>query len=226
MAHTIILPTSHIAEESIKAVKRVISQEKPDCVAVELDINRFMSMEGGEVSSWEAFKRLGPWTFTMFFVMKRVQSWLGKKVGIMPGSDMLSAVKAAEKEGVHVAFMDRDMAITLDRLSRVSWREKARLLLFLLRGLTLDTFLAKAGRGRSVRLDLRKVPPKDLIREVMGVLSREFPGIHRVLVSERDMYMARRLAGLSTRFEKIIAVVGAAHAPGLQRLLSRRPKGS
>ena len=222
MTDIIIVPTSHIAEESIKAVKRVIGQEKPDCVAVELDINRFMAMEGGEVSSWEAFKRLGPWTFTIFFVMKKIQSWLGKRVGIIPGSDMLSAVRAAEREGIHVAFMDRDMGITLDRLSRISWREKTKLFLFLLKGLTLDTLLAKAGKGRSVRLDLRKVPPRKLIEEVMEVLSREFPGIYRVLLKERDIYMARRLAGLSTRFEKIIAVVGTAHAPGLQRLLSRK----
>ena len=50
-------------------------------------------------------------------------------------------------------------------------------------------------------------------------MKREFPGLYKALVAERDMYMARRLAGLSGGFERIVVVVGAAHLPGLQRML-------
>ena len=74
MAEIIIIPTSHIAEESLRTVERVITREKPDCVAVELDLNRFIVMEGGESSNWHALRNLGPWTFAMFFLMKKVQN--------------------------------------------------------------------------------------------------------------------------------------------------------
>ncbi len=221
MAEVIIVPTSHIAAESLKMVERVIREEEPDCVAVELDLNRFMAMESGGASSWQALRQLGPWTFFVFLVLKKVQSWLGRKVGIMPGSEMLRAVRVAEQEGVHVEFIDRDIGLTLQRLRRVSWREKAKLVFFLFRGLTLDSVMAKSGKGRIVRLDLRRVPPRELIEEVMGILRREFPGMYRALVAERDAYMARRLMGLSGRFEKIVAVVGAAHATGLKRILGQ-----
>jgi pheromone shutdown-related protein TraB len=219
MGEIIIVPTSHIAEESIRRVRDVIKEKKPDCVAVELDPNRFVAMERGESSNWDAFRSLGAWTFLMFLVMKKVQSWLGKKVGIMPGSDMINAVRTAEKEAIPIAFIDRDIGITLERLRRVSWKEKARLLVFLFKGLTVDSLMAK--QGKKVKLDLRKVPPKELIEDVMDVLSRKFPGIYKVLVVERDNYMARRLAGLSLKFGKTVAVVGAAHVPGLEKAFAR-----
>ena len=155
MAEIILVPTSHIAEESIRTVERVIEKESPDCVAVELDVNRYISMEHGEVSNLRVLRELGPWTFTMYWIMKRVQSWLGGRVGIMPGSDMIKAVRVAEYEGAHVEFIDRDIGITMERLRRVSWREKAKLILFLVKGLTIDSLLARAGRGRVVKLDHR-----------------------------------------------------------------------
>jgi pheromone shutdown protein TraB len=220
MARILIVPTSHIAEESLRAVERAIRQERPDCVAVELDINRFMALEGGEASGWQALVQLGPWIFLMFIILKKLQSWLGRKVGILPGSEMLRAVRLAEQEGIHVEFMDRDIALTLERLKRVSWREKAKLLLFLFRGLTLNSIMARTGQGK-FRLDLRRLPPRELIEEIMETLMKEFPGIYRALVAERDDYMARRLTGLSGSFDNIVAVVGAAHASGLQRILGQ-----
>jgi pheromone shutdown protein TraB len=52
----------------------------------------------------------------------------------------------------------------------------------------------------------------------MDVLSKEFPGLYRALVSDRDAFMAFRLRTLATRFERIVAVVGAGHETGIKRL--------
>jgi pheromone shutdown-related protein TraB len=226
MANVVIVPTSHIAEESIRTVEKVIREEGPDCVAVELDLNRFIVLETGEASNWEALKQLGPWTFLMFFVLKKVQSWLGRKVGIMPGSEMLRAVRIAERGGLHVEFIDRDIGLTLDRLRRVSWREKAKLLLFLFKGLTIDSLLARAGFGKTVKIDLKKLPPSELIHQVMGIFKKEFPAMYRALVSERDAYMARRIVELLRTYHKIVVVVGAAHAIGIKKRLNIKSRGS
>ena len=59
MADIIIVPTSHIAEESIKRVSGVIEEENPQCIAVELDVNRFIAMEEGEASHWQAIRAMG-----------------------------------------------------------------------------------------------------------------------------------------------------------------------
>ncbi len=221
MKHIILVPTSHISSESIKLVKKIIKKEKPDCVAVELDMSRFVMMESGETSNRKAIRQLGPWTFAVFYLMKLIQTRIGSKVGIFPGSDMLSAVREAEKAGIHVEFIDRHIGVTLQRIQAVSWKEKAKMVLFMVKGLTLDSLLSRIGRAKIIQFDPNKVPPKELILEILGILEREFPGLHMALVKERDVYMARRLAGLTQRYEKIVAVVGAGHAPGMQRLLSK-----
>jgi pheromone shutdown protein TraB len=133
---------------------------------------------------------------------------------------MLRAVRVAEREGVHVEFIDRNIGITLERIKRISWREKAKLVLFLVKGLTVDSLFART--GKTEKIDLTKVPRKDLVRDVLRIMEKEFPGMYRVLVKERNLYMARRLAGISHGFSRVVAVVGAAHAPGMQELMSKK----
>ena len=146
MADIIIVPTSHIAEESIKRVSRVIEEENPQCIAVELDVNRFIAMEEGEASHWQAIRAMGPWRFIVALGMKKLQMWLGKKVGIIPGADMRSAVKTAEKRGIAVEFIDRDMLVTLERLMGIPRSEKLKIIVFLIKGMTINRFL-KAGKN-------------------------------------------------------------------------------
>lgn len=217
MTEIVIVPTSHVARESIKTVRKAIHQENPDCVAVELDLNRFVMLESGQTKGKAHVS--GPWNKAMFYLLRKVSEWLGKMAEIMPGSDMLSAVKAAEEEGVRVAFIDRDIRLTLQGLTGVPWKEKAKLMTYLVKGLTLDRLLAKAGRAKTVEFDITKVPPNKFIQEVMETMEKEFPNIYRVLLTERDRFMARQLIKLSERFEKIVAVVGAAHEPGIKRIL-------
>ena len=46
----ILLGTAHISQESINQVTESIREEKPDCVAIELDEQRYASMKNPE--SW------------------------------------------------------------------------------------------------------------------------------------------------------------------------------
>lgn len=219
MKKIILVPTSHVAKQSLKKVKEVIEKEKPDCVAVELDMNRYSVMKEQEkTSSLEALKTLGFMTFLLYWVLKKLQSWLGKKLGILPGSEMIQAVDVARKAGIKVALIDRDMRITLLRVKSISWKEKMKLLLFLFKGLTIDYFLLKI-RKDGKAIDLNKVPPKELIEQAMEMMKKEFPQLYRVLVKERDEFMASRLKDMSSKFEKIVAVTGAGHTNGLKKLL-------
>lgn len=219
MKKIILVPTSHVAKQSLEKVKEVIEKEKPDCVAVELDMNRYSAMKEQEkTSSLEALKTLGFMTFLLYWVLKKLQSWLGKKLGILPGSEMIQAVDVARKAGIKVALIDRDMRITLLRVKSISWKEKMKLLLFLFKGLTIDYFLLKI-RKDGKAIDLNKVPPKELIEQAMEMMKKEFPQLYRVLVKERDEFMASRLKDMSSKFEKIVAVTGAGHTNGLQELL-------
>ena len=43
-----IVGTSHVAGESVSKVKKAIAEKKPGCVAVELDMNRYMALKTRE----------------------------------------------------------------------------------------------------------------------------------------------------------------------------------
>lgn len=225
MGRMVLVPTSHIAMQSLKKVKEVIEREKPDCVAVELDMNRYVSMkEHGETSSLAALKALGVTTFLVYWVLKHLQSWLGSRMGILPGSEMMQAVEIARGMGIKVALIDRDIGVTLMRMKSISWREKFRLIIYLFKGLTVGYILMKIrkpGKGTKGAVDLSKVPPKDLIDQAMELMRTEFPQLYRVLVRERDQHMADRLRNMSKKFDKIVVVIGAGHADGMKQLLGK-----
>ena len=51
-------------------------------------------------------------------------------------------------------------------------------------------------------------------------MGKKFPTIQRILIDERDRYMVQHLVSANDQFEKVVAVVGDGHIPGLQKLLS------
>ena len=219
MAKIVLVPTSHIAAESVRRVRETVEKEKPDCIAVEMDLNRFYSIRNEQASgsSLDSIRALGFTTFFVYFLMKKLQEWLGKKVGILPGSEMLEAVKIGESKGLTIAFIDQDIRLTFARMKMVGNIEMLKLIWFFIKGVTVGFLLSKVKKGEAI--DLRKLPPNKLIKEVLSVFRKEFPGIYRVLITERDRHMAHKLKDISPRFKKIVAVVGAGHEDGMKKLL-------
>ncbi|NJL44335.1 MAG: hypothetical protein HC945_03415, partial [Nitrosarchaeum sp.] len=118
----------------------------------------------------------------------------------------------AREKGVRLALIDRDVRLTLRRLGEgFSVRERLRLL--------GDMFKGLLGIGEKVALDVRGVPSQKLIADLLGRLKVRYPGLYRVLVEERNVIMAQRVAALALRGEgTVLVVVGAGHAREVARL--------
>ncbi|RLE10377.1 hypothetical protein DRJ04_09260 [Candidatus Aerophobetes bacterium] len=208
----IIVPTSHVAEESLERVKNTIERFKPDVIAVELDIHRFILLEEKNKKSTD-LRSSGFLNFAIYTLMKKLQIRLGKKTGIFPGSEMLLAIKIAEEKGIDVEFIDRDIRITLFKLQTIPIKEKIKLILFLLFGFSF-----------SFKFDLKKIPPQDIVDKTVETLRRNFPCIYRILVTERDSYMAERIRSLMKTYKRVLVFVGAGHKKGLETLLFKEPQ--
>ena len=122
----ILVPTSHVAEESIRKIKEVIEKVKPDCVAVELDENRYQALKSGQTES--SLKSLGLATFVIFKLLKKLQQKVGDIVGIIPGSDMLTAVEFSKEKEIPVYLIDQDIQATLYSFKKLKLSEKLRLI--------------------------------------------------------------------------------------------------
>ena len=213
-----IIGTSHIAKQSLDEVKRAIEEEKPGIVALELDKRRLyalMSSKKGKISIYSMF-RVGFKGFLFSLIGAWAEKKLGEYVGVMPGSEMKSAVRLAKKNKAKIALIDQDIEVTLKRLSKsLTWKEKWNFI--------VDVFKAVVLRKKEVEFDLRTVPSKKLIDKLINKVKKRYPNIYNVLVKERNEVMAKKLVRLmkTKEDEKILAIVGAGHEEGIIGLIKK-----
>ncbi len=215
----ILLGTAHVSKESVKLVEKTIEEESPDIVAVELCDRRQKSLANEKKWSETEINKVvrdgNAYLFLMQLLLSNLQRRIGEGLGIRPGAEMLKALEIAERKGLTVALVDRDINITLKRaFSRMSLKEKSRIFIDLLSGVFDD--------GEINEELLEKLKEKDMITEMMEDLGREIPSAKEVLVDERDRYIANRI--LNLRAKKVLAVVGAGHVDGIKRILESNSK--
>ncbi len=206
-----VVGTAHISEESIEEVRRTIEAERPDVVAVELCPSRYHALTHPEQQSASVRDILSSgrlYQFLVHWLLAYVQNKLGSEVGVKPGSEMLSAIETAQRVGASVALVDRDINITIARFwSRMRLIEKLRMLIALLGITTGDE-----------EINLNEITNDDVISQLVGELRQFSPNAARVLVDERDAYLAGNLLKLHG---KVVAVVGAGHKEGIRKYLDR-----
>ncbi len=217
-----IIGTSHIARESVREIKRYLEEEKPELIALELDLQRaaaLMNKQPQRLSLLQGL-RIGLKGYLFALIGRYVQQKLGKMVGVSPGAEMKAALQAAQKNRLEVALIDQPLPVTLKKLSRrLSWREKGRFLSDILSGMLFPRRqLKKYGLEE---FDLSKVPALELIKSMMHLLQERYPSVYRTLVEERNEYMARQLQLLQQKHpeKRILAVVGAGHVEGMREIM-------
>ena len=126
-----LVGTAHVSADSVDEVERVVETERPDVVAVELDDGRYRQMKGGTPEDLDASDLLRGNTifqFLAYWLLSYVQAQLGDEFDITPGADMLAGVETAERLGIDVALVDRDIQMTVQRFwARLSSIEKLKL---------------------------------------------------------------------------------------------------
>jgi pheromone shutdown protein TraB len=123
-----VVGTAHVSADSVEEVERVIGEERPDVVAVELDEGRYRQMQGetpDDIEPGDLLRGNTVFQFIAYWMLSYVQTQMGEKFDIQPGADMLAACETAEEFGIDVALVDRDIQNTIQRFwARMSIREK------------------------------------------------------------------------------------------------------
>ena len=223
----IIIGTSHIAKQSVQEVKEAIEDNKPAIVAVELDPNRYYSLKSAKKTKirLKDIFSLGIVGFIFALLGRWAQKKLGKLVGVMPGTEMLTAIRAAQKNNATIRLIDQDIFITLKRLSKeITLKEKLRFFLDILKSIF---FRKREMRRLGIEnLDLTKVPSKEVVKKLTKEFRKSYPNAYKVLVTERNHVMAKRLARIMEESlgKKIVAVVGAGHEEEIVALVKSYEK--
>ena len=214
----ILIGTAHISRESVATVTRAIEQEQPDCVCVELDEQRYQTLK--DRNRWEKLNILqvvksGQVPFLMAnLALASFQKRMGLHTGVKPGEELAAAAQTAEDLDIRVALVDRNIRTTLLRAWRKTgfWK-KMNLVATLFAGM-----FEKQELNEEELSQLRQTDSLSSMLEEMGDI---LPAAKTILVDERDAWMTYHI--LQAAGEKTVAVVGAAHVPGITRCLDAPP---
>ena len=214
-----IIGTAHVSEESVNEVKDAIYEQHPDIVAIELDRGRYAKIknkmmgieEDDEISVTRIIKENKVGLFLVNTLLGYFQSKIGDEVNVDPGSEMIGAIEACEDLNIPIALIDREINITLQRaLNKMGFMEKAKFAY----GLLLSIFGLDDDEDD---IDIEELKKSETIDDMMEIFKDEAPSVYEVLVHERDAYLAGRI--MQIPHEKVIAVVGAGHRPGIEKYL-------
>jgi pheromone shutdown-related protein TraB len=205
-----LIGTAHISKVSANLVDEVIRNESPDCVCLELDDKRFKSLR--DAKKWEnlnlkeIIKKKQLSTLLINVALASYQKKLAKKLDIEPGNEFLIAMKTADELNIPIELCDRDIRITLRRTWKsLSFIEKFKLIFL---GDDNDSFDDEI--NEELLAELRKT---DVISKMIKSLGESVPSLKRVLIDERDYYLAEKIR--QSKGDKVVAVVGAGHMSGI-----------
>jgi pheromone shutdown-related protein TraB len=200
----IIIGTAHISKESSQLVERVITDEKPDTVCVELCPMRFEALK--QTDQWKdtdivrVIRQKRTSLLLSQLLLASLQKKMAQKFNINPGEDMLRAVAKAEELKSEIVLADREIRITLLRTwRRMRFISKVKLLPEMLLSLFITEDITEE--------DIEKLKQQDALELAMRAISDKLPEVKTTLIDERDQYMADAIGKAPGR--KIVAVMGA-----------------
>ena len=217
----ILVGTAHISQESIEEAVSVINTEKPDCVGIELDAQRYESMRNPE--AWrnldivKVLKEGRGFVMMANLVLGSFQRRMGADVGVKPGDEMKAAIEAAEKAGITTVMVDRPIQMTLRRAwAKNSFWGKCKL---------LSVLLSSAFEKETISPEqIEQLKKSNEMDSMMNELADYLPTVKEVLIDERDKYLASSIWNSSGK--KHVAVLGAGHLPGVEKHLQAMAAGN
>lgn len=208
----ILIGTAHVSKESAELVKEVIETEKPDSVCVELDQQRYESIMNKnkwlETDIFKIIKEKKATLLLMNLVISSFQKRIAKQFGIKPGQEMIQGIESAKAIDADLVLADRNIQITFSRIWHgIGFKGKAMLL--------SQIFASIFSRETITEEELEEMKSRDMLDSMLEEFTEHFPRLKKPLVDERDQYLAENIRNAPGK--KIVAVLGAAHVPGVER---------
>jgi len=199
----IIVGVDAIAGDNSKMAERLIRQEQPDTVCVDLDGSRVKILS--DESDWESqsirevVQQKLLTALLLNLLLAAYQRNLDDTSRSMPGTQIYESLKVSEQLSIPVALVDRDLNVTFNRAANtIDYLAKLKLLL-----MALKRLFRRSKNGDEAAVDLQDV---DVLTAFFGEAVDAQPELAAPLVTERNVYTAQKIA--SAPGAKIVALVG------------------
>ncbi|MDR1136458.1 MAG: TraB/GumN family protein [Clostridiales Family XIII bacterium] len=207
----ILIPTAHVSKQSAELVKKIIAEENPDSVCIELDDDRYQEMQNPQkwkntdIAQVIKSKKVG----FMFasLILSSYQKKLAEKLDTNVGQEMLQGMASAKEVGAELVLADRKIQVTFMRIWRsLGFIEKMRMAFNLIFSFDEDDELTDD--------DIQKMLKEDMLEAAIGDIREKFPKVGKVLIDERDQYLANKIKNAPGN--KVVAILGGAHLAGVK----------
>ena len=222
-----LLGTAHVSSASADEVVREVASGAFDAVAVELDAARHAALTDSErwakLDLFQVLKQGKMGMVAVSLALGAFQQRLADQLGIQPGAEMRAAVDGAVTHDLPLLLIDRDLGVTLKRVSAsVPWWQRPALIM----GVVASVF----SREEIDPAEIEQLKQGDILEATFAEFAEREQGLYAPLISERDRYMAGQLERqvlqlpAHERPRSVLVVIGAGHLAGLQRELAPRAK--
>ncbi len=209
-----LVKTAHVSKSSVLEVEETIRRLKPDTVCIELDERRlnnlFNPQDFSSLKLIDVIKEKKVWMVVTNYILSNYQQKIAKDLETNVGDEMRIAVETAKEVGAQIVCIDREIQTTFKRIwSFLGLKEKYQIVAGLFSVIFEDSSIDES--------DIEQLKQADLLEEALKEISDSLPTVARILIDERDQYMANSIK--KAPGQRIVAVVGAAHGPGIEKHL-------
>lgn len=205
-----LLGTAHVSKESVKEVEELILKKKPKYICIELDKQRYDNLVNDE--QWKntdivsVIKNKQFPGLVMQVIIASVQKKFSLTTNSEPAGEFKKAIELAKQTNAEIILIDRNIKITLNRI----WR---KLTLFNKVDI-ITSFIFGSDDTELTENSIQDIMKDDVMELAFSSFKEKLPIIHKVLVEERDEYMANNILELTTK-EEVVVIIGKAHLNGI-----------
>lgn len=205
-----LLGTAHVSKESVKEVEELILKKQPKYICIELDKQRYDNLVNDE--QWKntdivsVIKNKQFPGLVMQVIIASVQKKFSLTTNSEPAGEFKKAIELAKQTNAEIILIDRNIKITLNRI----WR---KLTLFNKVDI-ITSFIFGSDDTELTENSIQDIMKDDVMELAFSSFKEKLPIIHKVLVEERDEYMANNILELTTK-EEVVVIIGKAHLNGI-----------
>lgn len=211
-----LVKTAHVSKKSVEQVHEVIAEIEPDTICIELDKGRYESiMDPDSYKKMDIIKVIKQKRIAIVLVnliLSSYQKRMATKLEVNSGDEMRAAIEESKTRNTELVLADRNIQTTFMRVWRLhSFWDKCKLILGIVSACFDDEDISEE--------DLAKLKESDMLSAALNDISKQFPMFAKGLIFERDEYLSHKIK--TAPGKKIVAVIGAAHAPGIKKNLEK-----
>lgn len=211
-----LVKTAHVSKNSINDVKECIGEVKPDSICIELDEDRYKKISDPDKWSDTDIVKVIKEKKVGFLLVNLILASFQRRMAINmdsnSGAEMLEGIKQAKELNVPLVLADRPIKTTFSRIwNSLGLYEKSKLLVSIIGSIFDDEEISEE--------DLQALKEADALDAALNEVGKEFPNVKKILVDERDAYLSSKIKNAPGK--KIVAIIGAAHAGGIERNLDK-----